>query len=72
MHYFLANCKISRPSAILQGSAGSVNSIMKKGPGYCYVAPSFLSLCFLGDVIRLLFCLYIKIFASSLYALFDC
>ena len=30
-----------------------------------------LSSCFLGQVTGLFFCLYVKIFASSVYALFD-
>ena len=44
----------------------------KQGPGYCYVAPSVPISCFFGHVTGLLFCLYVKIFASSVYAFFDC
>ena len=40
MDYFFANSKIFRLHAILHDSAGSVKSSTKKGPGYCYVAPS--------------------------------
>ena len=72
MDYFFANSKIFRLHAILHDSAGSVKSITKKGPGYCYVAPSLPSSCFLGHVTGLFFCLYVKLFASSVYALFDC
>ena len=72
MDYFFANSKIFRLHAVLHDSAGSVKSITKKGPGYCYVAPSLPSSCFLGHVTGLFFCLYVKLFASSVYALFDC
>ena len=58
--------------AILHDAAGSVKSTTHKGPGYCYVLPRFPSFCFLGQVTGLLFCLYIKTFASSVYALFSC
>ena len=69
---FFANSKILRLHAILDDSARSVKSTTKKGPGFCYVAPSLPGSCFLGHVTGLLFCLYVKIFASSVYALFDC
>ena len=46
--------------------------LRKKCPGYCYAAPRLPSSCFLGHVTGLLFCLYVKIFAPSVYALFDC
>ena len=72
MDYFFANSKVFRLHAILHDSAGSVKSTTKKGPGYCYVAPSLPSSCFLGHVTGLFFCLYVKIFALSVYVLFDC
>ena len=72
MDYFFANSKTLRLHAILHDAAGSVNSTTYKGPGYCYVLPRFPSSCFLGHVTGLIFCLYVKIFASSVYALFDC
>ena len=68
MDYFFANSKIFRLHAILHDSSGSTT---KKGPGYCYVASSLPSSSFLGHVTGLFFCLYVKIFASSVYALFD-
>ena len=55
MDYFFANSKIFRLHAILHDSAGSVKSTTKKGPGYCYVAPSLPNLCFLGHWIIFLF-----------------
>ena len=72
MEYFFANSEIFRLHAILHDSAGSVKSSTKKGPEYCYVAPKLPSSCFLGHVTGLFFCLYVKIFASSVYALFVC
>ena len=57
MDYFFANSKFFRLNAVLLDSAGSVKSTMKKGPGYHYVAPSLPSLCFLGHVTGLIFCL---------------
>ena len=69
---FLQKTKIFRLHAILHNSALSVRTTTTKGPGYCYVAPSLPSSCFLGHVTGLFFCLYVTIFASSVYALFDC
>ena len=58
MNYFFANSKIFRLYATLHDSAGSVKSTTKIGPGFCYVAPSLPSSCFviLGHVIDLFFC----------------
>ena len=76
MDYFFAKSKIFRLHYDAAGSfydaAGSVSSTTYTGPGYCYVLPRFPSSCFLGHVTRLFFCLYVKIFPSSVYALFDC
>ena len=55
MEHFLANTQVFRLHAIPNDSAGSVKSTMHKGPGYCYVAPSLLSSCFLGLVIGTIF-----------------
>ena len=71
MDYFFANSKIFRLHAILHDSGGSVKSTTKNGPGYCYVAPSDPSSGIHGHVTGLFFCLYLKVFASSVYALFD-
>ena len=72
MGNFFANSKIFRLHAILHDSAGFVKSTKKKGPGYSFAAPSLPSSCFLGHVTGLLFCLNVKIIASSVYALFNC
>ena len=71
-YIFFANSKEFRLHAILHDAAGSVKSTTHKGPGYCYVLPRDPCSCFLGHVPRLLFCLYIKIFASKTFALFNC
>ena len=57
MDYFFANSKFFRLHAILHDAAGSVKSTTRKGPGFCYVLPSFPSSCFLNHVTGFLFCL---------------
>ena len=71
MDYFFAKSKVFKLLAKLHDAAGSVKSTTYKGPGYCYVLPRFPSFCFRDQVTGLLFCLYVKIFASSVYALFN-
>ena len=56
--------------AILHDAAGSVKSTKHKTPGYFFDLLRFPSSCFIGHVTGLLFCLYIKILASTEYALF--
>ena len=68
---FFANSKIFRLLAILHHAAGSVKPTTHKGTGYCYFLPRFLSSYFLGHVNGLLFCLYFKTFASTVFALFE-
>ena len=68
MDYFFANSNIFRLHAILHYAAGSVKSTTYKGPGSCYVLPRFRSSCFLGHVTGMFFCLYVKIFATSVNA----
>ena len=43
----------------------------KKGAGFCYASPCLPSSSFLGHVAGSFFCLYVKIFGSSVYALLD-
>ena len=50
MDYSFANSKVFRLHAILHDSAGSAITTTKKRPGYCYVAPSLPSSCFLSHV----------------------
>ena len=63
--YFLEIQKLFRLHAIVHDATGSVKTTTYKGPGYCYVLPTFPSSCFLLHVTGLFFCLYIEIFASS-------
>ena len=72
MDYFFAKSKVFRLHAILHDAAGSGKSSIYRGRGYCYVLPRFPSSCFLSHLTGLFFYLYVKIFASSVYALFYC
>ena len=72
MDCFFANYKTFRLHAILHDSAGSVRSTTQKLPEYCYVAPSLPSSCFPGHVTALIFGLYLSVFTSSVFALYDC
>ena len=47
-----------------------MKSTTKKDLDVISFGPDLLSLCFLGKVTGLLFCFYVKIFASSVNALF--
>ena len=69
---FIGKSNIFRDYAFLLKSAGFVKSTKHTCSGFCYVEPRFPSLCFFVPLIGLLLCLYVNIFASTLYALFDC
>ena len=69
MDYFFANSIIFRLQAILHDAA--VKSTNYKGPGYCYVFSRFPSSCLLGHVTGLFFYLYNKVFATTVYELFN-
>ena len=69
---FFAKSKIFRLHAISHDVAGPGKSTTHKGPGYCYSLPKFPSPCFLCHVSGMFFCLYLEIFASTIYALIDC
>ena len=72
MDYVFANSKVFNLHATQHDAARSVKPATKKRPGYCYVLPRFPSSCFRGHEDGLLFCFYNKIFASTVYALFNC
>ena len=59
--------KVFRLHAILHDAAGAVRSHISKGPGYCYMIGQGPNSCLLGHVTVLLFCLYVKIFVSSIF-----
>ena len=59
--------KVFRPHAILHDAAGAVRSHSGKGPGHCYMVGREPNSCLLGHVTGLLFCLYVKIFLTSIF-----
>ena len=63
----LCYSKVFRLHAILYDAAGAVRSHTGKGLGYCYTIGQGPKSCLLGHVTGLLFCLYVKIFVSSIF-----
>ena len=59
--------KAFRLHAILHDAAGAVRSHSGKGPGYCYMIGRGPNSCLLGHVNGLLFCLYVKLFLTSIF-----
>ena len=59
--------KVFRLHAILHDAAGAVRSHTGKGPGCCYMIGRGPNSCLLGHVTGLLFCLYVKLFLSSIF-----
>ena len=59
--------KVFRLHAKLHDAAGAARSHSGKGPGYCYMIGRGPYSCLLGHVTGLLFCLYVKIFLSSIF-----
>ena len=53
--------------AILDDAAGAVRSHSGKGPGYGYMIGRGANSSLLGHVTGLLFCLYVKIFLTSIF-----
>ena len=56
-----------RLHAILHDAAGAVRAHSGKGTGFCYMTRRGPNSCLLGQVIGLLFCLYVKIFLPSTF-----
>ena len=63
---FFRHSKVFRLNAILHDAAGTVRLHIGKGQGYCYMTERGPISCLLGDVIGLLFCLYVKLFLPSI------
>ena len=59
--------KVFTLHAILHDAAGAVRAHSGKGPGYCYMIGLGPNSCLLRYVTGLLFCLYVKIFLSSIF-----
>lgn len=68
---FLKMSKVFRLHAILHDAAGAVCLQSGKGPGYCYMIGRGPNSCLLGHVTGLLFCLYLKLFAPSIFNFVD-
>ena len=63
--------EVFRLHAILHDAARAVRLQTGKGPGYCYMIGRGPNCCLLGHVTGLLFCLYVKIFLTSIFNLID-
>ena len=59
--------KVFRLHAILHNAARADRSHTGKGPRYCYMIGRGPNSCLLGHVTALLFCLYVKIFLTSIF-----
>ena len=59
--------KVFRLHAILHHGAGAVRAHSDKDLGYCYMIGRGAISCMLAVVIALFFCLYVKLFPSSIF-----
>ena len=62
----LCYSKLFRLHALLHNAAGAVSSHTGNGLGYCYMIRQDPNFCLLGHVTGLKFCLYVKIFVTSI------
>ena len=58
---------VFRLNAILHDAAGAVRAHSGKGPGYCYMIGRGPNSCLHSHVPGLLFCLYVKLFLTSIF-----
>ena len=63
--------KVLRLHAILHDAAGAVRAHCGKVPGYCYMIGRGQTFCLLCHVTGLLFCLYVKLFLTSIFKSVD-
>ena len=63
--------KLFRLHAILHDAAGAIRLQTVKGLGYCHMIGRRPNYCLLGHVTGLLFCLYVKIFLTSIFNIID-
>ena len=63
--------KVFRLHAILHDAAGAVRTQSGKGPGYCYMIGRGPNSCILGLVTGLFFCVYLRVFAPSIFNCVD-
>ena len=69
---YLKVSKILRLHAILHDAGAFIYEIYNQGPGYFYMLAWKNSNCFRGNLSGILFCLYIKIFCTSIFPLLEC
>ena len=67
LEFLFRHFKKFRQHAILQDAAGAVRAYNGKVPDYCYMIGRGPKSCLLGQVVGLLFCLYVKIFLPSIF-----
>ena len=63
--------KVFRLHAVLHDAGGFIYERYNQGPGYSYMLPWKSSNCFSGHLSGILFCLYIKVFHSSVFHLLE-
>ena len=63
--------KVFRLHAIIHDTAWAVRLQTGKGPDNCYMTGRGPNCCLLGHVTRILFCLYVTIFLTSIFNLID-
>ena len=66
MEFLFRLFKVFRLHVILHVAAGAVRAHSVKGPGYCYMIFLGPKSCLLSHATGLLFCLYVKVFLSSI------
>ena len=67
LEFLFRHFKVFRLTAILHEAAGAVRAHCGKCPGYCYMIRRGGNSCLLGDVTGLPFCLYAKLFLTSIF-----
>ena len=71
LEFFIRLFNLFRLHVILRDAAGAVRAHSGKGLGYCYMIRRELRWCLLGHVIRLLFCLPVKLFLPTIFKSVD-
>ena len=67
LKFLLRHFKVLRLHALMQDAAGAVRAYSDESPGYCYLIGRGSNSSLLGHVTGLLFCLYVKLFAPSIF-----
>ena len=69
---YLKSYKFLRLNAILHDASGFIAEESQKGPGYSYVLPCPITNAYIGHLIGLRFCLFVKTFKRNLFNLLEC